>query len=116
VTFLADERVDKQIVDELRAARHGVLYIAEMDPGIRDEAVLELSRQAGTVLLTADKDFGELIIRQRRLATGVLLIRLFGLSPENKTSLVAEAISRHAEQLSGAFSVLSAGAFRIRRM
>ena len=38
---LADEGVDRMIVDKLREAGHEVLYIAEMDPGISDQVVLE---------------------------------------------------------------------------
>ncbi len=43
--IVADENVDKQIVDRLRAAGHNVLYIAELDPGIDDDAVLAKSRE-----------------------------------------------------------------------
>ena len=38
--FLADESLDRQIVDVLRRDDHVVLYVAEMDPGISDDAVL----------------------------------------------------------------------------
>ena len=112
--FVADESVDQQVVGALRAAGHDVVYVAELDPGIPDDAVLELSRTSGVVLLTADKDFGELIYRQGRLSAGVLLLRLLGLPPETKAFLVTRAVARHAAALPGAFSVLSPGAFRVR--
>lgn len=38
MNFLADESVDQQIVDRLRADGHAVVYVAEMDPGIDDRA------------------------------------------------------------------------------
>ena len=63
MTFLADESVDKQIVDRLRAAGHHIEFIAETTPGIPDSQVLERSNEATAVLLTADKDFGEMIFR-----------------------------------------------------
>jgi len=65
VTFLADESVDRQIVERLRLDGHRVAYVAEMSPGIMDEAVLTESRVSESVLITADKDFGELVFRQR---------------------------------------------------
>ena len=43
----ADENVDKAIVDRLRSDGHTVLYIAETDPGIDDDAVLFRTRQIG---------------------------------------------------------------------
>jgi hypothetical protein len=59
VTFLADESVDRQIVERLRLDGHQVAYVAEMSPGIMDEAVLMESRISASVLITADTDFGE---------------------------------------------------------
>lgn len=44
--WLADEGVDRQIVDELRAAGHDVRYVAEMGRGTPDSEVLELGREA----------------------------------------------------------------------
>jgi hypothetical protein len=51
--IVADESVDKQIVDRLRSDGHDVLFIAELDPGIDDDAVLLRSREAHAILLTA---------------------------------------------------------------
>ena len=85
--IVADESIDKQIVDRLRSDGHDVVFIAELDPGIEDEAVLLRSRESNSVLLTADKDFGELVFRQRLLHSGIVLIRWAGLKPETKTEL-----------------------------
>ncbi len=112
---VADESVDRQIVEALRAEGHDVVYIAELDPGLPDDAVLDLSRTGDAVLVTADKDFGELVFRQRRLSAGVLLLRLAGLAPETKATLVRQSVVRHAAAIPGAFAVLSPGAFRVRR-
>lgn len=43
--IVADESVDRQVVDRLRAGGHIVLYVAEIAPGIDDQAVLLRSRQ-----------------------------------------------------------------------
>jgi predicted nuclease of predicted toxin-antitoxin system len=55
--IVADESIDKQIVDRLRSDGYDVVFIAELDPGIEDEAVLLRSRESNSVLLTADKDY-----------------------------------------------------------
>ena len=114
--FLADESVDRQIVDRLRLDGHVVRYVAEMDPGIRDDAVLDLTNEEADVLLTADKDFGELVFRQRQVTSGILLVRLAGLSPVHKAEVIASAINQHGSELPGAFAVLAPAAFRIRRL
>ena len=113
--IVADESVDKQIVDRLRADGHEVLFVAELDPGIDDETVLLRSRQSSALLLTADKDFGELVFRQRLLHSGVLLIRLAGLTPDRKAELVAAIFERHGEELLTGFAVVSKRTLRLRR-
>jgi hypothetical protein len=55
VTLLADEGVDRQIVERLRLDGHHVAYVAEMSPGIADDAVLMESRISSSVLITANK-------------------------------------------------------------
>lgn len=115
MNFLADESVDGQIVHRLRQDGHLLWYVAEMEPGISDDAVLDLANRQEALLLTADKDFGELVFRQHRLTPGVLLIRLAGLSPPRKAELVSSAINEHSTELSRAFAVITPGGIRIRR-
>jgi len=113
--IVADESIDKQIVDRLRSDGHDVVFIAELDPGIEDEAVLLRSRESNSVLLTADKDFGELVFRQRLLHSGIVLIHLAGLKPETKAELVVTAFAQHADDLRLGFAVLSRRALRLRK-
>jgi len=115
VNFVADEGVDQEIVAALRAEGHEVLYVAEMYPGISDDAVLDLANSTSRILITCDKDFGELVFRQRRVHHGVMLIRLHGQSTNTKAQTVEAAVSDFGDQLSNAFSVLSSGTVRIRR-
>ena len=84
MNLLADEGVDRQIVERLRQDGHDVLYIAEMAPGISDDEILSRANALDTLLFTADKDFGELVYRQNLVHAGVLLIRLAGVPPEAK--------------------------------
>ena len=79
MNILADEGVDRVIVERLRQAGHSVQYVAEMSPGITDEVVMDLANRASALLVTADKDFGELVFRQGRITSGVMLFRLAGL-------------------------------------
>jgi predicted nuclease of predicted toxin-antitoxin system len=86
-----------------------------MEPGVSDEAVLDRANREVALLLTADKDFGELVFRQRRVTPGVVLIRLAGLSPTRKADIVTSAINQHTTQLPQAFTVITPGAIRIRQ-
>jgi predicted nuclease of predicted toxin-antitoxin system len=59
--FLADESCDAALVRALRTARHDVISIAQTSAGVADRVVLELAMTGERVLLTRDKDFGELV-------------------------------------------------------
>ena len=113
--FVADESVDFPIIERLRQEGHSVWAVVEMDAGISDALVLDHANQQNAVLLTADKDFGELVFRLNRLSLGVVLVRLAGLPPKYKAEIVARAIAEKGEELKGAFSVITASALRVRR-
>ncbi len=68
------------------------------------------------MLLTAAKDFGELVFRLRRVASGVVLVRLSGLSPSSKADIVSRAIAQHTLELLGSFTVITPTAIRIRKI
>ena len=116
MNLLADEGVERQIVERLRRDGHTVLYIAEMEPSIPDDVVLERANQMTALLVTADKDFGELVFRERRLSSGgVVLIRLAGLSAGRKADIVSKAFEERGSEFAHAFTVISPGRVRTRR-
>lgn len=112
---MADENVDKEIVDRLRADGHSVVYVAEDNSGIDDKTVLDRCVKVDGVLLTADKDFGDLVFRQRLLHSGVLLIRLAGVRSDVKAGLVAATFDQHGQELSSGFAVLTRRNLRFRK-
>ena len=115
MNLLADEGVERQIVERLRRDGHTILYIAEMEPGIQDDVVLDRANQLTALLVTTDKDFGELVFRERRLSSGgVVLIRLAGLSAERKAETVSKAFEERGAEFTQAFTVISPGRIRIR--
>lgn len=114
--ILADESVDKDIVIRLRDDGHAVEYVAEMSPGIMDEEVLLLAGDDSTLLVTADKDFGELIFRQGHVKRGIVLYRLAGLSSQDKAEIISSVITEHGDELLQAFSVITEKAIRIRKV
>jgi predicted nuclease of predicted toxin-antitoxin system len=112
--FVADENVDLPILVRLRNDGHEVYAIIEKSAGISDEEVLKQANQQGVVLLTEDKDFGELVYRDKSFTCGIVLIRLAGLSNSEKVEIVASVIKEHATELGNAFTVISHHNLRIR--
>lgn len=113
--LLADESVDKPIVDALRSAGFNVFYVLEVAPGTDDATVLHLSNQEQRVLLTQDKDFGELVFRLRNVHYGVVLVRLPGYTPSDKAALVMKLLLQHQAEITKAFTVIQPNAIRIRK-
>ena len=113
--FVADENLDRQIAERLRQEGHVVWYVAEMDPGVSDQEVLTLANNEEAILLTADKDFGELVYRQLLVSPGVILLRLLGLLPAVKAEIVVRAIASHKEEIKSCFVVVSHRSIRIRQ-
>ncbi len=84
MNFIADESVDQSIVDYLRKNNYTVTAISEMEPGLPDNQVFNMANESNAILITADKDFGEIIYQQNVIQYGVILIRLSGLSANKK--------------------------------
>jgi len=56
--------------------------VAEMERGVDDDFLSDLTNEENAILVTADKDFGEIVFRQERVLYGVVLLRLSGISPQ----------------------------------
>ena len=115
MNLLADESVDWSIVERLRADGHAVHSVAEDEPGIADDVVLGTANELGSLLITADADFGELVFRLGRAHAGVVLVRLAGLSADAKAEAVSGVFTKHGSALRSAFSVITPGRVRVRR-
>ena len=113
--FIADECIDRQIIDLLRKIGYEILYVTEIEPGISDKKVLDIANRESAVLITADKDFGELVFRQNKITSGIILIRLTGLQPDVKAAITASAIKEHREEIWNNFMVITSETVRIRK-
>jgi hypothetical protein len=76
MNLLADESVEALIVDRLRKEGHGLVYVAELAPGVSDEIVLNRANEGNALLITADKDFGELVYRRHLINADQTSVRL----------------------------------------
>lgn len=73
--FLADESCDFAAVRALRAARFDVQAVSELAEAADDDYVISLAAAQHRVLLTEDKDFGQLVFAANRASCGVILVR-----------------------------------------
>ena len=109
--FLADESCAQPVIRALREAAHDVAAIAEMAKGASDEYVLEQALKR--VLVTEDRDFGELVYARRQPSAGVLLIRFHPSARRNKPVTVVAAVAKLGQRLQDAFTVIEPGRVRV---
>lgn len=112
--FLADENVPRSVVDALRDGGDDVRWIREDAPGISDRAVLARAVEDGRVLITFDKDFGELARHDGLSAqAGVILIRVSLPPGRDQGRLLARVLAARRDW-PGHFAVIEAGRIRMR--
>src|SRR5712691_9893011 len=114
--FLAYENVSRLVIERLRARGFDVSSIGETRSGAPDKDVLEAANVEGCILITEDRDFGELVIRQRFGIRGLILLELDRLSNAAEADAVAEIVSIHADKLSGNLVVIEPGRVRLRAL
>jgi len=112
--FLANENVEQPVVDALRVAGHDVSCVGEIGAGASDEEVLRLANAQQRLVLTNDKDFGELVYREGRAAEGVVLLRLAVQDGLEKARRVTEIIRALQGRLSGHFAIVTEEHVRLR--
>lgn len=104
--FVADESVTMDIIHALRVQGHEILAICEHASSASDEHVLAIALERREVLLSEDKDFGELVFNRQLPHAGVVLFRLDGMSLQDKVARAVMVIGSRAQQLEGAFTVI----------
>jgi predicted nuclease of predicted toxin-antitoxin system len=113
VQFLADENIPSQVIRALRDRGFDLASVREVAPGMADERILAWAQREKRVLVTLDKDFGELAFRANLpVESGVILVRYSSASPMVlATALVSILASR--SDWNGHFSVIESTRVRM---
>lgn len=114
--LLADECLEREIVEALRAAGHQVFAVRERLAGSNDNDILAISLARDEVLVTHDKDFGELVVRDGNGSAGVILLRLPRMTPDERADRLVVWLAIHGAETGGRFVVLSTETHRVRRL
>ena len=112
--LLVDECCDPRLVAALRGAGHDVRYMLEGDCGADDEAILALSQTESRILITEDKDFGELAIRYGKPVPGLILLRFTPDHRHHKARALLALLADHGDRLAGRCAVVEVSSVRLR--
>ena len=114
VRILADECIPLPVVDALKASGHDVLLIKDVCPGCPDIVVLRLANQQGRILLTRDKDFGDLTVRFRKKVPGIIRYNLLGMPLDRQAEQLVSALKNAPKPLAGHITTVEPGRIRQR--
>ena len=106
--FLLDENISKSVALFLNQLGHQIFRIKEINPGAEDFQVLGLALRNQAILITLDKDYGELVFKKGKIHRGVILLRL----EDQTTGRVEKALlwllsAYYEEKIIGKFVVVT---------
>lgn len=112
--LLFDVGVSKKAELYFREKGFDVLSIRELNPSMSDQDILNLAVKELRLVITMDKDFGELVFNSKMLHSGVLLLRMEDAGWGKKINVLAEIFKNFSEEIKGNFSVYQDNKLRIR--
>ena len=112
--FLIDVGVGKSVDIWLRENGHDVISVRDIDSRAKDQDILQLARQEGRMIITMDKDFGELVYSSGIAHSGILILRLEDATSEEKVDVVKVILNEFAPVIENKFCVYRNGKLRIR--
>ncbi len=105
--FLVDECAGPSVARWLRYQSYGVFSVYEEARGMTDDDILKKALAENWILLTNDKDFGEMVYREKRRHHGVILLRLQDEQAASKIDAISKLLDGYKEQLTDAFVVVT---------
>jgi len=105
--FLVDECTGPAVARWLRDQSHEVFSVFEEARGMADDKILAKAYSEDWILITNDKDFGEMIFREKRSNHGVVFLRLRDERAVAKIDVIEKLLDRHKDQLVNTFVVVT---------
>lgn len=111
--FMVDENVGPSVADWLAEQPHDVSSVYKDYRGESDTFVLEKAKLEQRILITNDKDFGEMVFREKRPHAGVIFLRLGDEQPSSKIVALQRLLERYPDQIAENFVVVTETTVRI---
>ena len=113
--FLLDVGVGKKVQNLLESRGFDVVSMLDIDRSATDESILNIAAAQNRMVVTMDKDFGELVFRSGQSHSGVLLLRLEDANGDEKAAIMELILEKHQTDLTRNFCVFQNNRLRIRR-
>ena len=114
--IIIDENVDQSIIDRLGEKEYEVFSIRQHKAGISDREVIEIAASKKGILITEDKDFGELVFSHNLKNCSVILLRYDKTDVEMVIRSIVKILERQLHDPGHYFYTISKGKVRSRKM
>lgn len=115
--FLCNENIPRASVELLLSEDMDVTWVAASQAGITDREVIQTAIMEQRIIITLDRDYGELIFRHgQTLKTGVIYLRFVEYDPEMPARLILNALKDSSLTFSGKFTVIDHNGIRQRNL
>ncbi len=111
--FMVDVGVGEKVEQWIRGQGYDVKAVRSIDPKAEDAEILKMAESELRMVVTMDKDFGELVYRSGKAHAGVLILRLEDATGDEKADVVKRILSEHSDKMQSRFCVFQAGRLRI---
>lgn len=113
--FLVDVGVGKKVESWLIENGYDVSAFRDIDPKAKDVDILKIASSESRIVITMDKDFGELICYSGKAHAGALILRLAEARADEKIEVLKNILRDHSDQIENSLCVYQDGRLRIRR-
>jgi predicted nuclease of predicted toxin-antitoxin system len=114
--ILADENIFQDIIKALREAGFEVYSIYENQRGTKDVDIVQLSKNPPRIILTEDKDFGDLVFAHQHKDISVILLRYTFSETDTITTILMDLLRNKTHDLWGKFTTVTTKKVRIRNI
>ena len=111
--FLVDECAGTSVADWLKGLKFDVFSVFEQWRGASDDAILEKCQNENYILITSDKDFGEMVFRNQKVHNGIILVRCNPNIYSKRIEVLEKLLNNYPEKLARNFVVVSNESVRI---
>ncbi len=112
--FIIDVGVGKIIEEWLKKEGYEVIIIRTINAAMEDMEIIKLANQQDAVIISMDKDFGELVFKKKLFHKGILLLRLEDAVAEEKLAAIQNILPKYLTEIRDNFSVYQNGKLRFR--
>ncbi|CAG0942871.1 hypothetical protein BROC_02037 [Candidatus Brocadiaceae bacterium] len=112
IKFLANVNVEKPLIDFLEEKGFDVKWVTNIDKRMPDDRVCEIANSEQRIIITNDKDFGEIVFYQQKITYGIILLRVKGQKSSEKIILFDKLLENYLDKIANHFVVLTKTKFR----